>query len=377
MRDASVRADASRGDGGSMPRRSYLAVLGAAVACSAALGAVLRILPGLASDRAALGLLVGAPALTAVVTRPGGGRLADRVGPAPVMLGGAVAMAVGVVPALASAQFGALLASRLLVGAAEGAMMAAAVAWLLRLAGPDRRGLALGHIGLANYAGLTVGPLLATALGREVVPVLAAATLLPLAGAALASTARRPAPVARSAEPGAGVARAVLGPGAALMLVNVGYVALLAFGEPASGCGLVVPLFAAGVIVVRTVGGAVPDRVGARRTAMAACTVAAAGLLALALARSPLPALGATALLALGQALAVPALGLLVLTRVPAARAGAAAGMFFAFFDAGVGAGGPLTGLAARATSPSGALGTAAAAVAGAALIASFRPPER
>src|SRR4051794_1454205 len=377
MRDASVRAEASGGHGVGMPRRSYLAVLGAAVACYAALGAVLRILPGLASDRAALGLLVGAPALTAVVTRPGGGRLADRLGPAPVMLGGAVAMAVGVGPALASTEFGAVLASRLLVGAAEGAMMAAAVAWLLRLAGPRRRGLALGHIGLANYAGLTAGPLLATALGRAVVPVLVAATLLPLAGAALALTARRPAPAARSSERSAGVVRTVLGPGAALMLVNVGYVALLTFGESASGCGLVVPLFAAGVIVMRTAGGAVPDRVGARRTAVVACAVAAAGLLALSVSRSALPALGATAVLALGQALAVPALGLLVLTRVPAARQGAAAGLFFAFFDAGVGAGGPLTGLAARATSASGALGAAAAAVAGAALIASFRRPER
>src|SRR4051794_9321491 len=179
MRDASVRAEASGGHGVSMPRRSYLAVLGAAVACYAALGAVLRILPALASDRAALGLLVGAPALTAVVTRPGGGRLADRVGPAPVMLGGAVAMAVGVVPALASAQFGALLASRLLVGAAEGAMMAAAVAWLLRLAGPDRRGQAMGHIGLANYGGLPVGALLASAPGVPRVPALVAAGLPP------------------------------------------------------------------------------------------------------------------------------------------------------------------------------------------------------
>jgi hypothetical protein len=38
-------------------------------------------------------------------------------------------------------------------------MVSAAVLWLLVLAGPPRRGMALGHIGLANYAGLTVGPL--------------------------------------------------------------------------------------------------------------------------------------------------------------------------------------------------------------------------
>ena len=75
-----------------MPRASHLAVLAAAVLCYAALGAVLRILPDIAHDRALLGLLVAAPALTAVFTRPGGGRLADRVGPAPVMVAGAVLM---------------------------------------------------------------------------------------------------------------------------------------------------------------------------------------------------------------------------------------------------------------------------------------------
>src|SRR3954454_11688708 len=179
-----------------MARRSYLAVLASAVACYAALGAVLRLLPTLTDDRALLGLLVGAPALTAVITRPAGGRLADRVGPAPVMLGGAWARAAGDAPSLASHATGPLLASRLVVGAAEGAMMSAAVTWLLRLAGPQRRGLALGHIGLANYAGLTVGPLLATALGLAATPVFVAAMVLPLAGAALALTAERAAPLA-------------------------------------------------------------------------------------------------------------------------------------------------------------------------------------
>jgi hypothetical protein len=37
----------------------------------------------------------------------------------------------------------------------------------------------------------------------------------------------------------------------------------------------------------------------------------------------------------------VPGLGLLALTRVPAAQQSAAAGLFFAWFDAGVGLGGP------------------------------------
>ena len=352
-----------------MPNRSYLAVLAAAVLCYAALGAVLRVLPELVDDPAALGLLVGAPALTGVLTRPAGGRLADRLGPAPVMLAGAALMSAGVLPALAWSSTAALLGSRLAVGAGEGAMMAATVLWLLRLAGPERRGRALGHIGLANYAGLTAGPLLASALGLDRGPVLAAAALLPLAGVPLALGAVRPRAGGEAAAPARGVAAAILAPGAALMLVNVGYVALLAFGGASAGTALVVPVFAAGVVAVRTLGGSLPDRLGGRRTIVVASPLAAAGLLVVALGGGPGVALAGTALLAVGQGLAVPALGLLALARVPAASHGAAAGLFFAFFDAGVGAGGPLVGGVARLTSPAGALVVAAGAVAAAGLL--------
>lgn len=341
----------------------YLAVLGAAVLCYAALGAVLRILPELVDDPAALGLLIGAPALTAVVTRPAGGRVADRLGAAPVMLAGAVVMAAGVVPALASDSIGVLLASRLLVGAGEGVMMAACVLWLLRLGGPERRGQALGHIGLANYAGLTAGPLLAEALKLEREPVLIAAAVLPLAGVALA--ARVPRPTTEPAGEGNGSAwREVLIPGAGLMLVNLGYVTFLAFGGELAGTALVVPVFAAGVILVRTLGGRIPDRLGGRRTLQLAAPVAAVGLLLVALGVG----LPGTVILALGQGLAVPALGLLALARVPARSQGAAAGLFFAFFDAGVGAGGPIAGGVARLSSPAAALTLAAGAVATSAL---------
>ena len=49
-----------------------------------------------------------------------------------------------------------------------------------------------------------------------------------------------------------------------------------------------------------------------------------------------------------------------------AAATATAAGLFFSFFDAGVGAGGPFVGWIARLTSPGGALLAAAGAVASA-----------
>jgi MFS family permease len=341
-------------------RFAYFAVLAAAVACYAALGAVLGSLSHLVDDRALLGLAVGAPALTGILTRPAGGRLADRVGPAPVVLGGAVVMTCGLAPMALSHGYLALLGSRLIVGAGEGAMMAAAVLWLLRLAGPERRGRAMGHIGLANYGGLTAGPPLAALLGYDRTPVLIAAAVLPLAGAALVSRLERPEPAPAGQEDG-GVLSATLVPGISLTLVNIGYVALLAFGSTTT-----VPIFAAGVILTRTLGGSLPDRLGGTRTAFVSTAIAAVGLAIVALG----PAIPGAALLAVGQGLAVPSLGLLALRRVPQERHGAAAGMFFAFFDAGVGGGGPLVGLIARAASPPTALLTSAIAVFAAGLLA-------
>src|SRR4051812_41004221 len=241
-----------------MPRRGpYLAVLGGAVACYAALGAVLRLLPHLALGPAMLGLAVGAPALTAVLARPPGGRLGDRHGPRVVVLGGTAAMAVAGVPLVFGHPTWLLIASRLGAGAGEGVMMSAAVLWLLRLAGEGRRGRALGHIGLANYGGLTLGPLLTDALGHRPVPVFVAAAVLPIVGGLPALMLRSPPrPEGGVREVGArDLVATTLRPGLGLLLINVGYVALLSFGTRAAeahGVGVAwafVPLFAATVIV--------------------------------------------------------------------------------------------------------------------------------
>jgi MFS family permease len=354
-------------------------VLGAAVCCYGALGAVLSVLPryvpgALDGGPAAVGLAVGAPALTGLLARPLGGRLADRLGPRRPLVAGAAAMALAVAPALLWPTLAALLASRLAVGAGEGVMMSATVLWLLRLAPPQRRGRALGHIGLANFAGLALGPLLATALGgaRAASAVLVAAVALPLAGAAAALALHGPQRAVRAIEQPhpRTLLRTTARPGAALLLVNVGYVAVLSFGADAGAPGaLVVPVFAVVVIAARTLGGAIPDRLGGRRTVLVFAGAEAVGLLLFALAPAPAVALAALVALAVGQSLAVPGLGLLALAGVPAARQGAAAGIFFAWFDAGVGLGGPATGAVAALTGARGALVAAALAV-GAAVLA-------
>ena len=358
-------------------RGPYAAVLGAATSCYAALGAVLAILPryvpgALGGGSTAVGIAVGAPALTGLLARPLGGRAADRFGPRAPLLAGAAAMAAGAIPAQLFATFGALLASRLAVGAGEGIMMSAGVAWLLALAGRGRRGRTLGHIGLANYGGLALGPLLAAALGgagaAHAFP--GASVALPLLGAAAVLWLDAPRGDGGQADaPMGSLLRRTAPAGLGLLLVNVGYVSALSFGADvtdARGTGLaslIVPVFSAVVIVTRTLGGGVPDRLGARRTVMLFAGAEVLGLLAYAASAATVPALAALLVLSAGQSLAVPGLGLLALARVEPADQGAAAGLFFAWFDAGVGVGGPAVGAGAALEGPSDALSAAGLAV--------------
>ncbi len=190
------RRDRARTAEGHSTTGRYAIVLGTAVLCYAALGTVLGILPvyvhSLGGGAVLVGLAVGAPALTGAAGRPLGGRLADRIGPARIMIVGAVMMSAGTLPAFVHA-LGVLILSRLLVGAGEASMMAAAVLWLLRLAGPERRGRAMGHVGLANYAGLSVGPPISQLLAGDTHPsrVWIAAAVLPLVAVAVATTIAR------------------------------------------------------------------------------------------------------------------------------------------------------------------------------------------
>jgi hypothetical protein len=159
---------------------------------------------------------------------------------------------------------------------------------------------------------------------------------------------------------GPSLVRASLRPGFGLALVNVGYVAVIAFGATVAGdhgaaaASAIVPVFAVTVIATRLIGAPVPDRLGAERTLRACVTAEGTGLVALALLHGSVGALGATVVLAAGQALAVPALGVLALRRVEPRRHGAAAGLFFSWFD---------VGLVARALTPAAAIGIAGAAV--------------
>jgi MFS family permease len=248
------------------------------------------------------------------------------------------------------------VAARLVVGAGEGAVYTAGATWAVDLAPEDRRGLALGLFGLSVWGGLSLGPLagelLRSAAGYHA--VWAATALLPLSGALLAL--RLPEPAREGSPAPAPLAlfpRAAHRPGLALALANIGYAALAGFvvlhlrARGIGGGASVFTAFAVAVFASRLALSRVPDRAGARPTATAAGLLEALGLAVIAVAHSLAVALCGAVVVGVGFSMLFPSLALMVVGRVGGDRRGSALGAFTAFFDIGVGLGGPLAGATA------------------------------
>ena len=358
-----------------------------AAACGfLAIGAALPVLPSfvrgpLHANNFAVGVVVGAFALTSVVCRPLAGRQADRRGRRIVLVAGSLAMALGGALYLLSDSVATLIAARLVVGAGEGAVYTAGATWAVDLAPKGRQGLALGLFGLAVWGGLSLGPLagelLRAGVGYDAVWIATAA--LPLAGAVIASrlpeAARLPStqPRLRGLFP-----RVAWRPGAALALANIGYAALAGFvvlhlrSRGIGGGASVFTVFALAVFASRLALSHVPDRAGPRRTATAAAVLEALGLVIIALAGSLPVALVGALVVGSGFAMLFPSLALMVVGEVGEDARGSALGAFTAFFDLGVGLGGPLAGATASLAGYPAVFLLAAVAAVGTALLAAL-----
>ncbi len=354
-----------------------------------AIGAALPVLPSyvrgpLHAGDLAVGIVVGAFAVTSVVCRPLAGRTADRRGRRVVLVAGACAMALGGALYLLARDVPSLIAARLCVGAGEGAVYTAGATWAVDLAPSDRRGLALGLFGLAVWGGLSLGPvageLLRANVGYDAVWVATAAC--PLATALIALRLPEPPGLQSAAEPAplAWFPRAAHRPGIALALANIGYAALAGFvvlhlrARGIGGGASVFTAFAVAVFASRLVLSRVPDRAGARPTATIAGLLEAVGLVVIALATSLASALIGAVVVGVGFSMLFPSLALMVVGEVGDDRRGSALGAFTAFFDIGVGLGGPLAGATASLAGYPAVFVLAAAAALGTAVLAATAP---
>jgi len=329
----------------------------------------------------AVGVVIGAYAITGLLLRPVAGRLADTRGRKQTVLVGAVMVALSGLLYLPSLGLAGLIFARLLLGAGEGAVYTAGSAWIVDLAPEERRGQVLGLYGLAVWGGLGVGPLVGELLldVGSYTTVWIFAAVLPVLGALFALAARDPFVPRRHAEPHPLIAPEAVGPGFAIALASMGYAAIATFivlHLEARGIGhgaTVFAAFAAMLVLTRLVFGHLPDRVGAAPVAIVATLGEAVGLVLIAVAETlPVALLGG---LVMGAAFSLlnPALMLIALGRVSQQARGAAMGTYTAFFDAGVGIGAPLAGLVAALAGYEAAFFFAAAVCVGAALMVLVR----
>ncbi|HEX2194843.1 MAG TPA: MFS transporter [Candidatus Limnocylindria bacterium] len=320
-----------------------------------------------------VGITVGSFSVTAVALRPLAGRLSDRRGRRPLLIGGAVLCAATLAAHALTSELWMLIALRLILGVAEAFFFVGAFAALADLAPPGRAGEALSFNSLALYLGIALGPFLGERLldfggfgvawiGGAVLVLIATALALPIGETAPRNRAEAPdTPLFHPAAIGPGLA---IFAGTAAMGGFLGFVALHADDVGMAGSGPVLLLFGLVVITCRVLFARLPDRVPPFRLAAAALVAAAGGMAVTSLFASAPGLLAGAALLAVGMAFLTPAIFAATLSRVPAGERGSAMATVSVFIDLAFGAGPILVGfIAGLASIPAGFAAAAALAL--------------
>lgn len=340
----------------------------------------------LRGDDFAVGLVLGAFAISSLLMRPFAGRLADRRGRRIILIVGAVITVGASFGHLAAGTIPVLIVMRLLLGVGEALFFVAALAAATDLAPDHRRGEAISLISLSLYLGLAIGPIIGEVLltTSGFTAAWLAAGLIALASVALSWLAPETLPAAQRATASTGgqlLHRRGLEPGLLLLCGVWGmgpffaFLPLLADELDLGGAGTFFTVFALVVVGLRIVGARLPDRVGAARLSGTALVVSAAGMALAGLAPTFPGLLAGTVVFAIGVAFTFPAIMAMAVIGVPAQERGAVVGTAGLFVDAAFGLSPAVLGLLALSAGyPSTFLVSAVIAAIGAAWLLIRRP---
>jgi predicted MFS family arabinose efflux permease len=324
------------------------------------------------SDKAGAGLAFGAFAVSALILRPVAGRLADTRGRRPLLVGGALISALGMLGTAYADNLVLVVLLRLLLGVAEAAFFVAALAALADLAPASRMGEAISYNSLGLYLGLAFGPPLG-----ELLVISAGFTAAWYGAAALSVVAAVVAAgikdVRSRSAPTAGHSRLIywkaVPPALGFFASVVAMGVFFAFGAlQAEAVGLMpasTPLFVYGLVVVagRLSLARVLDRFPALLLGAIALAIIAGGLVIVALWTHPIGMVLGPAIFALGVTISTPAFFSAIFATAQPGERGAASGTASVFLDLGIALGPMVLGLAAQAGGIPFAFGLAAAIV--------------
>ncbi|MGH2546723.1 MAG: MFS transporter [Actinomycetota bacterium] len=333
--------------------RAFLTVAVAELAYFTADGVLLPALPRyvegpLGGGDIGVGLVIGAFSVSAFFLRPWAGRIGDRQGRRILMVAGGSIFAVSVVGYLVATSIPVLAAMRLLTGVGEALFFVGALSANVDLAPPERRGEAFSFASLALYIGIGAGPFIGEAVIEAWGFRAAWLVAIGLALVAVALSLRLPSMKPEgpeSSERHRLVHPAGLLPGVVLLAAIWGMAGFLAFVPlyaldlGLGGAGLVLGLFSGIVVVIRSVGARIPDRIGASRATRIALVLSASGLTMIGLWRTPAGLVAGTIVMAVGVALFTPALFSVAVEGIPANERGAVMGTTSAFLDLAFGLG--------------------------------------
>jgi MFS family permease len=340
-------------------------------------------------DRGSLGvgIAVGSASITAVLAGPPVGRLADRRGRRVMIVAGAGVMIACYLALAFEPSLPVVVLVRLLAGAGEAAFAIAVLTVAADLAPSERRGEAMSLVTTASYLGLTVGPVAADFIlgdGRFAAAWLAAALLVILAGAAVIPLGETRPAAAHEAPGGWLPPRTALLPGLLVLLALLGFGGFVAFAALYARelgferPGLIFALFGGIIVLVRTLGRKLPDRLGGRRTLVLCFVNLAVGLAVIGAWQTETGLLVGTAIFAVGQALSYPAAVLLAMETSSEAERSAVVGGVTAFVDVALGLGAFTLGAVAAVTGYAGAfLVSSVVALSGLLVLAPLRRSER
>ncbi|MET0143752.1 MAG: MFS transporter [Ilumatobacteraceae bacterium] len=300
------------------------------------------------------GVVVGSFAVSSLVLRSWCGRFGDRRGARPLIIGGCVVGALGMLVFVLASTIPVAIVARLLQGAGQAAVMTGSTVLAIDMAPLSRRGEAASYILVAFHLGLGLGPLLGeSVLDRSswdgVWYTLGALTLA--AGAVAMFLPRRPGHP--DAAPSPLINRRGVAPGTVVALGMVPFVAFSTF-VPLYGreVGLeeIGPVFVVGslgIALSRVAFGKAPDLYGPIRTCTVAIIVTVIGSVVVSTWSASTGIFVAAAILAGGMAMQTPSLIPVAVHGVPTSERSSAMATFTMFIDLSAALTGPVFGLLA------------------------------
>jgi MFS family permease len=304
-----------------------------------------------------LGLIIGLFSAMAMVVRPPAGWIIDTRGSRQVLVAGMVIFLLASLGYVLIRSVDAILALRVFHGLGMGLFPTAATVIVAELAPLARRGEAMGWFGIANSAGLIVGPVLGPALANGIgypVLFLLAASVALLGCVCLLLTPSPPRPASRVR----GLpnlrdlySRDALLPSTILLCLYIPYGIMVAFipviavGRGLSNPGLFYAVYAAAVLLVRAQAGRLSDRYSRAAVILPGMLLVSVAYLVLGLTSGVPGVLVGGAIYGLAFGSVQPALMALTADRVPPRERGKAMGTFYFAWELGITTGSTGAGL--------------------------------